>query len=1051
MFASRNKAVIFAICLVMIASLSFILIDNNDSSATTVEVNDYVSLMAAVNDPSVTECVVTATIYLPHTTGPTGIITIDGNNGTRVGLSITADYNYGSFSSSSTVFIVPGSSSGKYNFKNLSMNATDLFMVDIGACSSTVTFDNIKFTGSFYEAVHSDPSNNANVTVNDCYFRNNADSLGIGISMEGGTLTLSNSFFSMAGDNCVNVYTPDPVSITNCYMEVYPDTTYGYSGSAVVNNVDLGGRVQLSIDGCTFVGTDGTDRPLVMSSIFGSTSQSSVKVVNSIFKAPPSAVSSASGIDIWGETPGNILIDKCLFSGLRPSGSVVQLSSDTSKNVTFIISNTTFESNSTVSPYLYMETPVLSVVGMDGVIVNSSFLYNTVTFSGQATGCVFLDGVNVDLFNNTFRNNVTHDGTSADIPASLQIASLGESTVSLESSVNMINNLFALILPAGNEPSSYLNPTISIPGVEMNYNGSILSGSVGIKDSGKNNIDKFYVGTTDPMKTSGPFVNNIIGGGYEAGCDLGAVWAIWGMSYTGPSTSGTIPTEMIAPFGDADGKGAMYAGSPAYDQRGQGRTGLQDIGAVSTPSAGFDANGGYWNPTYSGYSSQYPYQFYDAVTGGFSFMGAAANSSGEFLLPDFAELKNTNSAVNLLGWSTVAGATVADLIPSLTYTNGTLQGSFAQDKTYYAVWSTVQVVVFSPGNGYSDVVVTVGSSGMVASSEVPSGYATANGMKWVGWSYIKILDNSTAPWYPSIPIGETTGVISGNWEVISSQPKAYKVTFSNGGQSNSVTVNSGDTVSRPADPIQDGYEFKGWFTSATGGSQWDFGTPIYSNIILYAQWEETPPVTFNVTFDPMNGNGPTVTEAMPGGAASIPGTPVRDGFTFDGWYTSPSGGTKWDAGTPITGNVTLYAHWVAGGIDENNKGSDAGNIVDDTWFWVAAVVASTIATLGLVPVVIMGFSSLSAISGDFFQNYGQGEDEEKNRRTVVFDPRNGGTMWSTTVISGRKVSKPSSTWVHPRGMKFSHWSEIEGGPPFDFNKPITKTTNIHAEYVKKNK
>jgi len=40
--------------------------------------------------------------------------------------------------------------------------------------------------------------------------------------------------------------------------------------------------------------------------------------------------------------------------------------------------------------------------------------------------------------------------------------------------------------------------------------------------------------------------------------------------------------------------------------------------------------------------------------------------------------------------------------------------------------------------------------------------------------------------------------------------------------------------------------------------------------------------------------------------------PTRAGFTFAGWYTKASGGTRvWDTTTvKITSNQTLYAHWV---------------------------------------------------------------------------------------------------------------------------------------------
>ncbi len=38
-------------------------------------------------------------------------------------------------------------------------------------------------------------------------------------------------------------------------------------------------------------------------------------------------------------------------------------------------------------------------------------------------------------------------------------------------------------------------------------------------------------------------------------------------------------------------------------------------------------------------------------------------------------------------------------------------------------------------------------------------------------------------------------------------------------------------------------------------------------------------------------------------------TPTRDGYTFDGWYTDKTGGTKISSSSTFTGTTTLYAHW----------------------------------------------------------------------------------------------------------------------------------------------
>ena len=41
----------------------------------------------------------------------------------------------------------------------------------------------------------------------------------------------------------------------------------------------------------------------------------------------------------------------------------------------------------------------------------------------------------------------------------------------------------------------------------------------------------------------------------------------------------------------------------------------------------------------------------------------------------------------------------------------------------------------------------------------------------------------------------------------------------------------------------------------------------------------------------------------------LPAQPTLEGYTFDGWYTEPVGGTKISTSTVFTGDTTVYAHW----------------------------------------------------------------------------------------------------------------------------------------------
>lgn len=125
------------------------------------------------------------------------------------------------------------------------------------------------------------------------------------------------------------------------------------------------------------------------------------------------------------------------------------------------------------------------------------------------------------------------------------------------------------------------------------------------------------------------------------------------------------------------------------------------------------------------------------------------------------------------------------------------------------------------------------------------------------------------------------------WLSSTKPTKSYTVTYNaNGG---SVSPSS-KTVS---------CTFKNWNTAQNGnGTSYSSGASYTANsgATLYAQWT-------NPTYG-----------ALP--------TPTRTGYTFSGWYTSASGGTKVTSSSTVSSNTTLYAHWSKEKEDIYNLGEE---------------------------------------------------------------------------------------------------------------------------------
>lgn len=144
-------------------------------------------------------------------------------------------------------------------------------------------------------------------------------------------------------------------------------------------------------------------------------------------------------------------------------------------------------------------------------------------------------------------------------------------------------------------------------------------------------------------------------------------------------------------------------------------------------------------------------------------------------------------------------------------------------------------------------------------------------------------------------------------------PKSYTVTFDlnyTGSTAITQTVDEGKTVTKPEDPTLTGSAFTGWYTAATGGTEFDFNSAINADTTVYAQWEEAFVITINYNYEGAPENSTVyVPKTNQGASAYEPEAPTREGYGFGGWFTAADGTGSFSFARRVTADTTIYASW----------------------------------------------------------------------------------------------------------------------------------------------
>ena len=257
---------------------------------------------------------------------------------------------------------------------------------------------------------------------------------------------------------------------------------------------------------------------------------------------------------------------------------------------------------------------------------------------------------------------------------------------------------------------------------------------------------------------------------------------------------------------------------------------------------------------------------------------------------------------------------------TLTYNNNGASGGYrvyssyriTQNTTVYAHWENITYTLSYDSNGgsycssknlnyndYYDLSCTPYRSGYTF-----DGWYTSSSGGYKVYSSDRITQSTT---------------IYAQWTADSTpSPTYYYLYFdSNGGSyCQTKTLEYNDYYDLSCTPSKNGYSFDGWYTSSSGGSRVYSSDRITQSTTVYAHWtaNSTPtptPTKYTLTYDNNGGSGCSSKTLNYNDYYDLSCTPSRSGYTFDGWYTSSSGGSKVSTSNKITKDTTIYAHWTA--------------------------------------------------------------------------------------------------------------------------------------------
>lgn len=305
--------------------------------------------------------------------------------------------------------------------------------------------------------------------------------------------------------------------------------------------------------------------------------------------------------------------------------------------------------------------------------------------------------------------------------------------------------------------------------------------------------------------------------------------------------------------------------------------------------------------------------------------------------------------------------------------------------------------------------------------------------------------------------GKSKTAVSGNLDLyakwISNKCTVAFNTNGHGGAISPASVAHGTKVSAPASPSEYGYNFEGWYTDANGNNPFNFDTLITTDITLFAKWT---PKSYKVTFKTDKDTPYHEQSVAYKNFATKPSAPGKTGYIFDGWYEEDCP-DKFNFGTAITGDITLYAKWTVNTytVTVNNDNGTPPTKTYPVYNTKVEVDVPEKTGYAFIGWIADPSSVIPVLNTDGKYEFTMPAHDvtltanwSTNAYTVTFDG-NGHDLdvVKVSVAYNTRVEKPATPTT--LGYTFGGWyTDKDCTTAFDFDTPITADTTLYAKWTK---